>query len=93
MFNWFRKPADPMQEVQGDPRTEDALDKVARKFKNQADLWKRVASNTDRLRIEAVAERDAARAELARLKAGRERSNANLAAANAARRAKAKNAA
>ena len=65
MFNWFRKPADTdMQTMQVEPRTEEALDKVAAKYKNRAELWQRVSLNGDKLRLQAIAERDAARDEL-----------------------------
>lgn len=78
----FGKPDTDMQTIQPEPRTEDALDKVARKFKTQADLWKRVATNTDKLRLEAIAERDAARAERdearAIIAARREKAKRNL---------------
>lgn len=68
LLPWKRvKPADPMQEVQSDPTpyvmggkktTEDALDKVARKFKTQADLWKRAALNTEAALLKVRAEHD-----------------------------------
>lgn len=83
MWNPFKKHADPMQQVQHDPTpTVGELDKVARKFKNQADLWKRVATNTDKLRLEAIAERDRAIAERdearAIIAARREKAKRNL---------------
>ncbi|RYG88577.1 MAG: hypothetical protein EON59_04010 [Alphaproteobacteria bacterium] len=75
-------PADEMAVVQPEPRTEDTLDKVARKFKTQADLWKRVATNTDKLRLDAIAERDRAIAERdearAIIAARREKAKLNL---------------
>lgn len=71
MWNLFKsKTADPMQtETQVDPRTEDALDKVAAKYKGRAELWQRVSLNGDKLRLQAIAERDAARAKLRQIAA------------------------
>lgn len=75
MWNLFKsKTADPMQEVQSDPTpyvmggkktTEDALDKVAAKYKGRAELWQRAALNTETELFKVRAERDAARDELA----------------------------
>lgn len=68
MFNWFRKPADTdMQQIQpSDPAqpTVKEMDDIATAFKASRDFWKGRALNAE--------------AELARLKASRERSNANL---------------
>lgn len=62
---WKRvKPADPMQAVQTDPRTEDALDKVAQKYRDESEKWKRTAMAADAARIRALAERNAAWAAL-----------------------------
>lgn len=61
------KPADPMQTVQpADPAqpTVKEMDDIATAFKASRDFWKGRALNAE--------------AELARLKASRERSNANL---------------
>lgn len=82
MFNWFRKSADTdTHQIQpADPAqpTVKEMDSVAAAFEKDATRWKEAALKADAGRIKALAERNAARDELARLKASRERSNANL---------------
>jgi hypothetical protein len=75
LLPWKRvKPADPMQEVPSDEApTLKEMTAVAETYRKSCISWRERAQRAE--------------TELARLKAGRERSNAALSAANAKRRA------
>lgn len=79
MFNWFRKPADPMQEVQHDPTpTVDEMDKVAATLRADRDYWKRLALGGDTARIKAIADRNAYAVALRNIVAAETPSCANI---------------